>query len=121
MDYTQEDVTQLDPHQQGPLEQDHEIRFQSDSEESEDGIEGGITRSGAQYLLLGMELAALNLEEAYTKRTCKLGTAEAKVAELQFRDSVMEQEELILFSLTKTEKLYTNVERAFDYKNSQNE
>ena len=33
----------------------------------------------------------------------------------------MEQEELILFSLIKTEKLYTNVERAFGYKNSKNE
>jgi hypothetical protein len=33
----------------------------------------------------------------------------------------MEQEELILFSLTKTEKLYTNVERAFGYKNNHNE
>ena len=33
----------------------------------------------------------------------------------------MEQEELILFSLTKEEKIYANVERAFGYKNKNNE
>jgi len=33
----------------------------------------------------------------------------------------MEQEEIVLFSLTTTKKLYTNIERAFGYKNSQNE
>ena len=33
----------------------------------------------------------------------------------------MEQEEFILFSLTNAEKLYTNVERAFGYKNSKKE
>ena len=60
MDYTQEDGTQLDPYQQEPLEQEHEIQFQFDSE-SEEEIDGGITRSGAQYLLLAMELAAMNL------------------------------------------------------------
>ena len=81
MDYTQEDGTQLDLYQQGPLEKKHEIPFQSDST-SEEELDGGITRSGTQYLLLGMELAAMNLEEAYTEGTCKLGTAEARVAEL---------------------------------------
>ena len=52
----------------------------------------------------------MNLEEAYTEGTCKLGTTEAQVAELQFRNPAMEQEELILFSLTKIGKLYTSVE-----------
>ena len=33
----------------------------------------------------------------------------------------MEQEELILFSLTKVEKLYTTVELAFGYKNKKDE
>ena len=51
MDYPQEDGTQLDPYQQGSLEQEHEIHFQSDSEESEDELDGGITRSAMQYLL----------------------------------------------------------------------
>jgi hypothetical protein len=46
MNYTQEDGTQLDPYQQGPLEHEHEIRFQLDSEELEDDLEGGITRNG---------------------------------------------------------------------------
>ena len=69
MDYTQEDGTQLDPYHQGPLVQEHEFRFQSDSE-SEDELEGGITRSGAQYLMLAMEIAAMNLEDEYTEGTC---------------------------------------------------
>ena len=59
---------------------------------------------------------ALNVGEAYTKETCKLGSTKAWVAELQFWDQSMEQEEFILLSLTKKEKLYTNVERAFGYK-----
>ena len=33
----------------------------------------------------------------------------------------MEQEEFILFSLTKEEKIYTSVERAFGYKTKDNE
>ena len=33
----------------------------------------------------------------------------------------MEQEEFIHFSLTKAEKLYTTVERAFGYRNKKNE
>ena len=33
----------------------------------------------------------------------------------------MDQEELILFSLTKAEKLYRTVERAFGYRNKKNE
>ena len=69
MDYTQEDGTQLDPYQQGPLEQEHEILFQSDSEESEPRT----TRNKTQYTISGIELAALNVEEAYTEETCKLG------------------------------------------------
>ena len=79
MDYTQEDGTQLDPYQQGPLEQEHEIRFQSDSAESEDELEGGITRSRMQYLLSGIELPAMKLEDSYAKGVCKLGAAEARV------------------------------------------
>ena len=55
-----------------------------------------------QYLLSSIELAVLNLEDSYTEGTCKLGTAEARAAELQFCDPAMEQEELIIFSLTKT-------------------
>ena len=34
-DYTQADGTQLDPYQQGPLQQEHEIEFQSDSEDED--------------------------------------------------------------------------------------
>ena len=116
MDYTQEEVTQLDHHLQGPLEKENEIQFHSDSEETG----AGTTISGTQYLLSGIELTAMNLEDSYTEGTCKLGTAEAIAAELQFRDPAMEQEELILLSLTKTEKLYTNVQRAFGYKINQN-
>ena len=70
---------------------------------------------------MGIELAALNVEEKYTKETYKLGSAEAWVAELQFRDQSMEQEEFILFSLTKTEKLYTTVKQTFGYRNKKNE
>ena len=120
IDYTQSDSTQLDPYQQGPLEQEHEIQFQSNSdEESDNGPR--TTRSGTQYTLLGIELAALNVEEKYTKETYKLGSAEAWVAELQFRDQSMEQEEFILFSLTKAEKLYTTVEWVSRYENQKKE
>ena len=61
------------------------------------------------------------MEEEYTNATCKLGKTEARAAELQFRDQLMEQEEFILFILTKAEKLYTAVERAFGYQNNKNE
>ena len=76
MDHTQQDGTQLDPYQQGPLEQEHKILFQLDSEES-DGP--GTTRSGTQYTLagIGSELAAVNVEENYTEGTCKLGKTKA--------------------------------------------
>ena len=86
MDYTQADGTQLDPCLQGPIEQEHEIQFQSDSEELDSGP--GTTRSGQQYTLVGIgtELAVVNGEENYTNGTCKLGTAEAQVTELQFQD-----------------------------------
>ena len=67
MNYTQRDGTQLDPYHQGPLEQEHEILFQSDSEESENRPR--TTQSGTQYTLLGIELAALNVEENYTNGT----------------------------------------------------
>ena len=43
MDYIQEDRTQLDPYQQGPLEQEYKIQFHSDSEESENEISAGTT------------------------------------------------------------------------------
>ena len=105
-------------------QQEHEIRFQSDSKASEgsDAEEAtGTTRSGTQYTLAGIELAALSLEDSYTERTCKLGADEAQAAELQFRDEAMEQEEFILFSLTKAKKIYTSVERAFGYWNKKNE
>ena len=92
MDCTQNDGTQLDPYQQGPLEQEHEIQFQNDSKDSD---EPGTTRSGTQYTLSGIELVALNVEEAYT---CKLGSTGAQVAELQFRNQSMEQEKFILFA-----------------------
>ena len=82
MDYTQTDGTQLDPYQQGPLEHEHEILFHLDSEDSDNGP--GTTRSGTQYTLSGIELAALNVEENYTNETCKLGETEARVTELQF-------------------------------------
>ena len=67
------------------------------------------------------ELAALSLEDSYTEGTCKLGADEAQAVELQFRDQSMEQEEFILFSLTKAEKIYTLVERPFGYRNKNNE
>ena len=36
--YTQQDGAQLDPYQQGPLEQENRIMFQSDSEELDNGL-----------------------------------------------------------------------------------
>ena len=53
MDYTQEDGTQLDPYQQGPLEQEHEIIFQLDSDD--DSHNGpGTTRSERTTLYRGL-------------------------------------------------------------------
>ena len=101
-----------------PLEQEHEIRFQSDSDESD--RESRTTNSGQQYTLAGIEIAALSLEDSYTEGTCKLGTAKTQAAELQFWDQAMEQEEFILFSLTKAEKLYTTAGQAFGYRNKKN-
>ena len=63
MDCTKADGTRSDPYQQGLLEQEHDIQFQSDSEKLDSGP--GTTRSGAQYTLTGIELAALNVEDNY--------------------------------------------------------
>ena len=86
MDYNQTYWTQLDTYQQDPLEQEHEILFQLDSEESDSGP--GTTRSEQQYALAGIKISALSLEDSYTEGTCKLGADEA---ERQSCNSVINQ------------------------------
>ena len=81
-DYTQQYGTQLDQYQQGPLEQEHKIMFQINSKDLDS--KPGTTRSRTQYTLSGIELAALNIEDSFTKATCKLGTEE-----LKFQDQAM--------------------------------
>ena len=85
------------------MQQEHEIQFQSDSDEEPEGdlFSPGVTKAGTQYSLSKIELAALIVQDNYAEGTCKLGTEEARLAELQFHDQAMEQEEFILFSLTK--------------------
>ena len=107
------------------MRQEHEIEFQSDSDDEDEdpdgGFDPGVTRAGTQYSLSGIELAALTVQDNYNEGTCKLGIEEARLAELQVHDHAMKQEEFILFSLTKEEKIYTSVERAFGYKTKDHE
>ena len=75
---TSEIARTSDPYQQGPLGKKHEVRLQSDSEASEESDGPGTTRSGQQYTLTGIEIAALSLEDSYTERSYKLEADEAQ-------------------------------------------